>query len=338
MGLYTGLPCTKCGKPFLDGDDVVVCPVCGAPHHRACYQEEGHCARLADHDQGDWRKPAGAPKQAVQVRVCQKCGGHNPADGSFCQYCGNRLEGVPRTVEEPVKTGAAPGVSGGSTSPEYAKEQYARYSQGQPKGKELLTPVGPVTPDEDFDGVSAREIAAYVGENAPYFITSFKVMKESGRSFSFNWAAFFFNYCYFFFRRMYKPALILLGIVAAVSALRMPYSLEYAKYYVSSYLNIPIAYDMALIEQLAGIARIGNMAQFAVMMTTAVFGNRIYYKHVIASIKRIRQSAPENVEPSAYFSVLERSGGNSFSTGVLAVVLSGVVMFIVAFLMAGSII
>ena len=25
------------------GDDIVVCPECGAPHHRECYEKEGHC-------------------------------------------------------------------------------------------------------------------------------------------------------------------------------------------------------------------------------------------------------------------------------------------------------
>ena len=39
----SGIPCPVGGKPFTKDDDIVVCPVCGAPYHRACYQEAGHC-------------------------------------------------------------------------------------------------------------------------------------------------------------------------------------------------------------------------------------------------------------------------------------------------------
>ena len=40
---YTGIKCPVCEKTFTKQDDVVVCPECGAPYHRECYQKEGHC-------------------------------------------------------------------------------------------------------------------------------------------------------------------------------------------------------------------------------------------------------------------------------------------------------
>ncbi len=36
--------CALCHAPFFEEDDVVYCPVCGAPHHRDCYNSIGHCA------------------------------------------------------------------------------------------------------------------------------------------------------------------------------------------------------------------------------------------------------------------------------------------------------
>ena len=33
---YTGLECPICGEKFTAQDDIVVCPECGAPYHRAC--------------------------------------------------------------------------------------------------------------------------------------------------------------------------------------------------------------------------------------------------------------------------------------------------------------
>ena len=44
MSLYKGYKCAACGNVFDENDDVVVCPECGAPHHRSCYLEKGQCA------------------------------------------------------------------------------------------------------------------------------------------------------------------------------------------------------------------------------------------------------------------------------------------------------
>ena len=36
MSNYTGCKCPVCQQPFTETDDIVVCPECGAPYHRAC--------------------------------------------------------------------------------------------------------------------------------------------------------------------------------------------------------------------------------------------------------------------------------------------------------------
>ena len=54
---YQGAPCQYCEKPFEENDDIVVCPECGTPYHRACYKEAGHCTNLALHAMGgSWQK------------------------------------------------------------------------------------------------------------------------------------------------------------------------------------------------------------------------------------------------------------------------------------------
>lgn len=63
MRLYTGCHCAACNKPFLETDDVVVCPECGAPHHRSCWNELGHCAHEAEHASGYvWVNDSPTPK------------------------------------------------------------------------------------------------------------------------------------------------------------------------------------------------------------------------------------------------------------------------------------
>ena len=40
---FTENKCPVCDKQFKKGDDIVVCPECGAPHHRECYEKVVHC-------------------------------------------------------------------------------------------------------------------------------------------------------------------------------------------------------------------------------------------------------------------------------------------------------
>ena len=58
MNDYVGCVCSVCNKPFAAGDDIVVCPECGTPYHRACYQAAGGCVHEAQHAEGyAWQPP-----------------------------------------------------------------------------------------------------------------------------------------------------------------------------------------------------------------------------------------------------------------------------------------
>ncbi len=41
--------CALCHAYLFEEDDVVYCPICGAPHHRECYNSIGHCALESTH-------------------------------------------------------------------------------------------------------------------------------------------------------------------------------------------------------------------------------------------------------------------------------------------------
>ena len=49
---FTDYFCPVCEKRFINGDDVVVCPECGAPHHRECFEQLGHCFYEDRHSPG----------------------------------------------------------------------------------------------------------------------------------------------------------------------------------------------------------------------------------------------------------------------------------------------
>ena len=40
---YSQEKCPVCENEFTNDDDIVVCPLCGTPHHRECYKKNGEC-------------------------------------------------------------------------------------------------------------------------------------------------------------------------------------------------------------------------------------------------------------------------------------------------------
>ena len=46
---FKGCNCVACRQPLKPEDDIVVCPDCGAPYHRACYEKLGRCQFEAQH-------------------------------------------------------------------------------------------------------------------------------------------------------------------------------------------------------------------------------------------------------------------------------------------------
>lgn len=55
---YENAICDGCGQPFAPDDDVVVCPDCGTPQHRACYELNNKCVNEHLHESGfEWKNP-----------------------------------------------------------------------------------------------------------------------------------------------------------------------------------------------------------------------------------------------------------------------------------------
>ncbi len=48
---YSHDNCPVCNQNFQTDDDIVVCPVCGTPHHRDCYKQNGACGNLDKHSE-----------------------------------------------------------------------------------------------------------------------------------------------------------------------------------------------------------------------------------------------------------------------------------------------
>ena len=96
MPKYYGCPCEGCGKPLTLRDDIVVCPDCGAPYHRDCYEKLGRCIHAPAHSAGyEWK----FPYQDSELCTCPACGESITIDEEMldkgminCPKCGEELE------------------------------------------------------------------------------------------------------------------------------------------------------------------------------------------------------------------------------------------------------
>ncbi len=128
---YTGLKCPVCGKPFGTDDDIVVCPECGAPYHRACYQQAGHCIFEDKHGTPDAWKPPEQNAETDEGKACPRCGKKNAREALFCDQCGQPLSGAESNGPMP-KGGYSPYGPPHNSTPPY---QNPRRAQPAPLSK-----------------------------------------------------------------------------------------------------------------------------------------------------------------------------------------------------------
>lgn len=95
--------CPVCRRPFTENDDIVVCPVCGTPHHRACYNEKGGCGVeewhasgfvWEGHLPGEEPEPSNGQEEQSGVDLSK----HDDTEGQSGDYSDHRAEypgGVP---------------------------------------------------------------------------------------------------------------------------------------------------------------------------------------------------------------------------------------------------
>lgn len=324
MNKYVNVPCAKCGKPFTEDDDVVVCPDCGAPHHRSCYLEERHCTRQDQHADGSmWQDPRQEAAQKENI-TCPRCGAVNLPEAKYCATCGIPLDGSYQSPQagQPGGSTQNPGAPGGRYQDSGFQNQ-SRPAEPQP----IMTPLGPIYHDDDFDGVTAQEIAVYIGPNYRRYLSVFKMMRESGHSFSFNWSAFFFNYCFLFYRKLYRPAIVIMALVAMLFIPRLMYSSESIKYFLNLYMQVPIEYDLTLMGNLGTLINVLNIVQLALMFVVATSADRLYYKHVVREIKKLRSTAPATLSRDQYLTMLAVNGRTNPKMGYGMAILSAVVSF-----------
>ncbi len=261
-----GLTCARCKAYLFEEDDVVYCPVCGAPHHRSCYNELGHCALEELHGtENEYNRPSVAENKEEhnsKTTKCEICGGEYDSSLGKCPKC---------------------------SSPNF----------NTINGFASFDFLGGVPADQDLgDGVTAEDAKSFVFANTHRYIPKFATLNKSQKK-SWNWLAFLFPAPWMLSRKMYKGGIITLLLSIVSKFLLCPFLLRLDKLEINlMYYNYETANQ--IIKSLPEIgylvywlAFFGSCILIGIHIFMGIFGDYIYKKHAIKTIKKIKSESSD---------------------------------------------
>lgn len=342
---YKGIDCPVCSEKFADGDDVVVCPVCGTPHHRNCWRENGGCKNEEKHLSGfvwqnpDIPQPVGIPQQnsGENCKICPRCGEKNAPYEPVCTRCGERLKANRQTISDSM--------------PDFNRQPFPGY--GENPNPNNFSPYQNVYAadartvygeDAAVDGIPVTEIAEYVQRNSNKYVGNFLDMQEKKTKLKWNWSAAIFSVFWCFYRKMMACGLMLIAVLFSVSLLssfipRQIYQ-KYQPEVYEEYVECIQEINKEMSEALSGginampdnyynlmlrllfspIMLTSYIIQICAYLIAALifgfFGNHFYKKKVVRDILALRQVA---VDSMSYHIYIRQRGGVSYANIILPV-------------------
>ncbi len=239
---YKDCQCVSCNEVFKEGDDVVVCPKCGSPYHRGCWEKVGHCLNEQRHEEGfKWVYPFDKPEQEEKeykypetkktaytfkngesAVICPHCKALNYGNDALCLKC--RLPLNNGNALKPDNTGEELGnfaIREHSDPPESGAEHQSNdiYQQSY----EFYQRFGGLRPETKVFGIPSSEYADYIGKkHSGKYIRRFATMERYNRKVFFSPWAFLFGPIWFLYRKMYTTGAVYLAvslIIAIVSGI-----------------------------------------------------------------------------------------------------------------------
>lgn len=286
--------CPVCRRPFTENDDIVVCPVCGTPHHRACYNEKGGCGVeewhasgfvWEGHLPGEEPEPSNGQEEQSGVDLSK----HDDTEGQSGDYSDHRAE----------YPGGVPNGSFNACGPD-----------GQPVDiQEFLDQINRQTMDDTRgeDGVSAKELSCYVGKSVMHYSQAFAAFRapaapgQKKRKVFFNLCAGLFTPVHQFYRKLDAAGVILVLLELA--------------YYVTTLLSVAGSFSASVVGALQFAA---SGLYFAAKIALCMFGDYIYYRHCVKRIKQIRANYDDGNAPG-YYEALNAKGSPSWLRAIISI-------------------
>ena len=244
--------CPVCKAKLFEDDDIVVCPDCGAPHHRSCWKQIGHCAYTDAHGtENQWQPPK------IELP---------PEEGP--------QQNQPQSERRKVIT-----YDDGEQDEEKAREKII---------DQMLTASG-VGKNEKIGEESARSIAMFVGVNVPRYLRVFKEMLFNNTKIGWNWLAFLVPQFWLFSRKCYKSGSIAAAFTLLSTLMMSTLMGNNAQMYN---LLTDVSKDASLLftEPVLIAYLILFGVSLVVHIIFGLFGDYIYRSFVFSSVKTLRES------------------------------------------------
>jgi len=307
MVSFSGIPCPKCSKEFNEAkDDIVVCPYCGAPYHRVCYNAEGKCLFEDKHADNFVFKSNVKTEKIIDKnenrKICPVCFHSNNKCTNACVRCGTVF------IEN---------SDIGSKFSKFPVEVVNQLPQF------MTDPLNGIKPDEEISEIKSLDIAKFIQNRTFYYLPVFKNIFQENKS-KFNISAFLFHGIWFLYRKQYKLG----GIITASAFL-----LLISRLFVTTFFSINI--EKNVLNSL-GISSVTNVTQlfsfyekifsgpslqvflyflpyilwilfFILMLICGFSGNKFYFNHVISKIKDFKEENKN--DKKMYEALLFEKGG-----------------------------
>ncbi len=347
---YKGVKCEVCNNNFGEDDNIVVCPVCGTPHHRECWNGLGHCVNEQMHGSGYvWTAPSAQEEEKTRAQtMCSRCGAPIDPAAAICPNCGRPASGSVRPGEDIICP-----ICG------FVNEY------GVDKCKKCSAPLFTEGTDEEFsfaddafaadaklNDIPNREYVEYIGRNRSRYLSSFYALSGQGRNISVNWGAMLFGPVWFFYRKMPKIGVLLIAAVFAFELLLGMIGLDEAtkKYYRSIFELFPriVSGEVGTSEANDRLTTLYNeytasdrsrlsvasewlesILTVSIHVFCGLFADRLYFR----SVKRkILAARPKCTSLPEYYAYLNRKGGVSPGLAVAGAAILFAVSYAASFL------
>lgn len=259
--------------------------------------------------------------------ICEVCQTENEPQYKYCKNCGHLL-----------------------TASENSNNQYTNYNDGQ-------TPYSNGIHINDFDGISAEEMALFVGKNSDKILPKFEKMQITNSKTSWVWPAAVLGFIlgplgsalWFFYRKMYKAAMIFVAIGAVVTLLTGV--LAYAggqtvpqsavESFLAGDINKAIDEIEASGENISETQKmlynfgvlIDDTARVASGILAGLFGMYFYKKFCTEKITQYRISSPDTAFYKMGLSYVGGTSGGMLAVGIILMfAIENIADFVMTFL------
>lgn len=352
MSRFEGKICPVCSGRFNDGDDIVVCPVCGTAHHRECYFKMGECAFELYHE--EYLKTGTLPDAASvsditssSEKISEKLSENNAEkrNNESCDNEDNTRKLNTDSIEQlndlfnkrndvldirnATMDGSSIGASQYSNDLDRETDDDIEKMMGmpselwtQPAAQEYIRQLKEKLADTNHgeDGVSMRELVYVTATSIWHYTKAYVSFFAKRKKRSFNPASGLFFPVFQFYRKMDGWGVLLTLFVLLTEGL--PLGLQ--RYGIID-------------ERVANVLLIvGSAMSIAVMVLLCVFSDYLYFRHCIKRIHKVRREFDGKTDTIEYYHALYERGKPSLLRGLFGCLLLVVVRVFIVVILGGN--